>query len=70
MSENHPSPFKANRSSKYPDKIFKTEFANNVQYTEAATARKPINYYLSTSKQAETMRDFMKEVLINIELNR
>ncbi len=48
---------------KYPDKIFKTEFHNNVQYTEAATAKKPINYYLPSSKQAEAFREFIKEIL-------
>jgi len=51
---------------KYPKKIFQTEFANNVQYTEAATARKPINYYLPGSKQADAFREFVKEVLSNV----
>jgi chromosome partitioning protein len=45
------------------DKIFKTEFHNNVQYTESATARQPINFYLPTSPQAELFRQFTNEIL-------
>ena len=52
---------------KYPDKIFKTEFHNNVQYTESATAKKPINYYLPKSKQAESFRKFIRELLPYVE---
>lgn len=55
---------------KYPDKIFKTEFHNNVQYTEAATAKKPINYYLPGSKQAEAFREFIKELLAYVQQKR
>lgn len=54
---------------KYPDKIFTTEFHNNVQYTEAATARQPINYYLPHSKQADTFREFTKEFLAYVKKN-
>lgn len=52
---------------KYKDKIFPTEFHNNVQYTEAATARLPINYYLPHSKQAEHFRNFINEFLSYVE---
>jgi len=55
---------------KYPDKIFKTEIHNNVQYTEAATAKKPINYYLPGSKQAAAFREFIKEILAYVEKNK
>ena len=47
----------------YPNKIFKTEFNNNVQFTESASARLPINYYLPKSKQAEVFRNFVNEFL-------
>lgn len=52
---------------KYPDKIFKIEFHNNVQYTEAATAKKPINYYMPSSKQAAAFREFINEFLAYVE---
>ena len=55
---------------KYPDKIFKTEIHNNVQYTEAATAKKPINYYLPGSKQAVAFREFIKEILAYVEKSK
>jgi chromosome partitioning protein len=48
---------------KFPEKIFETEFHNNVQYTEAATAKLPINYYLPKSRQATAFRKFIKEFL-------
>jgi len=48
---------------KYPDRIFQTELHNNVQYTEAATARLPINYYLPHSKQAELFRTLINEIM-------
>jgi chromosome partitioning protein len=45
------------------DRIFKTEFHNNVQYTESATAKQPINFYMPSSPQAELFRQFTKEIL-------
>ena len=48
---------------KYGARIFKTEFHNNVQYTEAATARLPISHYLPHSKQAELFRTFINELM-------
>lgn len=55
---------------KYGEKIFRTEFHNNVQYTEAATARLPINYYLPSSKQAELFRTFINELMPYVEKNK
>ena len=48
---------------KYKNKIFQTMFRNNVQYTEASTARLPITNYLPHSDQAEAYRKFVKEVM-------
>jgi len=52
---------------KYGTRVFATEFHNNVQYTEAATARMPINYYLPSSKQAELFRNFINELMPYVE---
>lgn len=49
----------------YGDHIFKTEFRNNVQYTEASTERLPITHYLPKSEQAEAYRQFVTELLHN-----
>ena len=49
----------------YGDSIFRTEFRNNVQYTEASTERLPITHYLPKSEQAETYRQFVTELLNN-----
>lgn len=46
----------------YPDKVFNTELRDNVQYVEATTERKPINFYLPRSDQAEAFRDLVKEI--------
>jgi chromosome partitioning protein len=51
----------------YGDKIFKTEFRNNVQYTEASTARQPITSYLPTSVQAKAYGEFAKEIMSYVE---
>jgi chromosome partitioning protein len=51
----------------YGNSIFKTEFHNNVQYTEAATAQLPINFYLPSSEQADTFRTFTNEFLDYVE---
>ena len=56
--------------NKYGHRIFQTEFHNNVQYTEAATARLPINYYLPSSKQAELFRTFIIELMPYVEKNK
>ena len=57
------STFNQALKEKYPDKIFKTKFRNHVQYTEAASAKQPINYYLPKSKQAEAFRALVNELL-------
>ncbi len=49
----------------YGDYIFRTEFRNNVQYTEASTERLPITHYLPKSEQAEAYRQFVTELLHN-----
>ncbi len=49
----------------YGDYIFRTEFRNNVQYTEASTERLPITHYLPKSEQAETYRQFVTELFHN-----
>ena len=46
----------------YPHKVFKTELRDNVQYVEATTERKPINFYLPRSEQAETFRNLVREI--------
>jgi chromosome partitioning protein len=51
----------------YLDQIFRTEFNNHVQYTEAATAKQPVNYYLPKSTQANVFREFTKELLSYVE---
>jgi chromosome partitioning protein len=48
--------------NQYKDRIFKTEFRNHVQYTEAATYGRPITVYLPHSKEAEAYRRFAKEI--------
>ena len=52
---------------KYQDKIFENLFKNNVQYTEASTARLPITNYLPHSDQAEAYRKFAKEVIAYVK---
>ena len=51
----------------FKEKIFKTEFRNNVQYTETATQRLPITLYLPKSEQAQAYRDLAKEVIENVK---
>jgi chromosome partitioning protein len=51
----------------FANKIFKAEFHNNVQYAEASTARQPITSYLPASKQAESFREFVKEIIAYVE---
>ncbi|MCB0296421.1 MAG: ParA family protein [Calditrichaeota bacterium] len=46
----------------YGDQIFRTEFRNNVEYTEAATLRMPISFYKPASEQADAFRMFVKEL--------
>lgn len=46
----------------YGAQIFRTEFRNNVEYTEAATLRMPISFYKPVSEQAEAFRMFVKEL--------
>ena len=46
----------------YEKKVFKTEFRNHVQYTEAATYGKPITVYLPNSEEAEAYRRFAQEI--------
>lgn len=52
---------------KFDNRLFKTELHNNVQYTEATTAKQPITSYLPNSKQAEAVRAFTKEILANVQ---
>ena len=47
----------------YGDMIFQTEFHNNVQYTESATAKLPISFYMPSSPQAELFRQFTLELI-------
>lgn len=51
----------------YGDKIFQTEFKNNVQYTEATTARLPITKYLPNSDQAKAFRGLAQEIIAYAE---
>ena len=51
----------------FGDKILKTEFKNNVQYTEATTARLPITDYLPKSDQANAFRELVKEIITHVE---
>lgn len=51
----------------FHDKIFKTEFHNNVQYTEASTARQPITVYQPKSRQADAFRQFVKEIFSYVQ---
>ncbi len=46
----------------YPGKVFKTELRDNVQYVEATTEKKPINFYLPRSDQAEAFRSLVREI--------
>jgi chromosome partitioning protein len=46
----------------YPNKVFKTELRDNVQYVEATTERKPVTFYLPRSEQAEAYRNLVKEI--------
>jgi chromosome partitioning protein len=46
----------------FPNKMFASEFNNNVQYTESATLRMPINFYAPHSRQADCFRRFAREV--------
>jgi chromosome partitioning protein len=47
----------------YGSLIFQTEFHNNVQYTESATAKLPISFYMPGSPQAELFRQFTLELI-------
>lgn len=47
----------------YRGKVFETELHDNVQYVEATTEKKPINFYLPKSPQAEAYRNLIKEIL-------
>jgi chromosome partitioning protein len=51
----------------YGDRILKTEFKNNVQYTEATTARLPITKYLPNSAQANAFRELAQEIIAYVE---
>jgi chromosome partitioning protein len=46
----------------YPGKVFKNELRDNVQYVEATTEKKPINFYLPRSDQAEAFRSLVREI--------
>jgi chromosome partitioning protein len=48
--------------NQYEGKVFKTEFRNHVQYTEATTYGRPITVYLPRSKEAEAYRRFAREI--------
>ncbi|MBI3656464.1 MAG: ParA family protein [Acidobacteria bacterium] len=50
----------------YKEKVFKTEFRNNVVFTEAVTERQPITGYQPHSEQAQQYRAFFKEVQTRI----
>ena len=47
---------------KYKELVFKTEFRNNVQYTEACTLGLPITHAYPRSSQAQTVRNFITEL--------
>jgi chromosome partitioning protein len=47
----------------YGEKVFRTEFHDNVQYTAASSNRLPITHYLPRSPQAQAYREFIKEFL-------
>ncbi len=47
----------------YKEQVFETEFKNMVIYTEAVTFKQPINYYNPQSFEAESFRNFFKEIL-------
>lgn len=51
----------------YGDKVFKTEFRNNVQYTEAVTAKTSINYYSPGSEQAEFYKSLAQEIIDHVQ---
>ena len=46
----------------FGDQVFKTELRDNVQYVEATTERKPINFYMPKSAQAEAYRNLVNEI--------
>ena len=46
----------------YKGKVFKTEIGDYVQYAEANTQKKPINYYSPKSDQAEAFKKLTKEI--------
>lgn len=54
----------------YGSKVFKTEFRNNVQYTESVTARTSINYYSPSSEQAEAFRELAKEIISHVKIKK
>lgn len=54
----------------YGNKVFKTEFRNNVQYTESVTARTSINHYAPSSDQAESFRELAKEIVANVKIKK
>lgn len=49
--------------NQYGGKIFKTEFRNHVQYTEASAERLPITHYQPKSEQANAYRQMVQELL-------
>lgn len=47
----------------YGSKVFKTEFRNNVQYTESVSAKTSINYYSPASEQTQSFKELAKEIV-------
>ena len=45
------------------DKVFKTFIKVSVKYPESILAKKPINYFLPNSEQAETFRKLVSEIM-------
>lgn len=45
------------------DKVFKTFIKVSVKYPESILAKKPINYFLPNSEQAETFRKLVSEII-------
>ena len=51
----------------FGDRLFETEFRDNVPYVEAVTSGLPINLYKPQSPQTEAYRSFAREVISHVK---
>lgn len=52
--------------STFGDEVFEIVLKVNVKYPECAVIKKPINYYLPNSEQAETFRKLTEKIIERI----